>query len=96
MKSPVEEALFALAVRKPAAEGVASLERECREDAGLRRRMKKFLGEGDRVWRAVQLRDYLIDFHVAFADPAGQALKSISVTLDREVRSRGRLITSAT
>lgn len=31
MKSPVEEALFALALRKPAAERAAFLERECGE-----------------------------------------------------------------
>jgi len=43
MKAPLEEAIFALALRKPAAERAAYLERECGEDAGLRERIEELL-----------------------------------------------------
>ena len=49
MNSPVEEALFALALRKPAAERAAFLERECGEDAGLRRRIEELLAAQENL-----------------------------------------------
>jgi WD40 repeat protein/tRNA A-37 threonylcarbamoyl transferase component Bud32 len=43
VKSPLEQALFALALKKPAAERTAFLDRECGEDAGLRQRIEELL-----------------------------------------------------
>ena len=43
MNLPLEEALFALALRKSAAERAAFLERECGEDTALRRRIEQLL-----------------------------------------------------
>ena len=48
MKSPLEQALFALALMKPAAERAAFLERECGDDAGLRQRIEELLAAHER------------------------------------------------
>jgi len=48
VKSPLEQALFALALMKPAAERAAFLERECGDDAGLRQRIEELLAAHER------------------------------------------------
>jgi len=49
MNSSREEALFALAVEKPAAERAAFLDRECAGDAGLRQRVEVLLKAHDQT-----------------------------------------------
>jgi hypothetical protein len=76
-----EEALFALALAKPAAERAASLDRECGDDAALRARLDALLAAHDEP-----------DKLIATAAPAAKATMKVEFPEDQPDEAVGQTL----